>query len=330
MVSEVKDRKAWRSEYVKHGTPVDKRIYRAGKPYFQKKYVYGRNLKETEVIVHNDAVDGMLAAADVIKYLTSCKDNGVLDRKQKRVVNKLLHTKSLKKPGKLRPETIQRWRGERLPAIRKQYEEERKPITNFDTPIGNTKLGTGWTYISFETGLECCAFDCGCHEICYARHMETGPRGPGIIKRIWRQREQFDTLPIDQIAKDIAAFIKKGNNGIRACDSGGIPSQAVLDRFNDIVDRTAAILIEDGIDPTGRFYIYTTRHDLEWDHISKWLVVNASNQGMYDKLPRSNFFREYVEGVTEEDDERLFCSCSCAMCDYCSTEHGEIVDRLSH
>ena len=39
MVSEVKDRKAWRSEYVKHGNPIDKKIYRAGKPYFQRKYV---------------------------------------------------------------------------------------------------------------------------------------------------------------------------------------------------------------------------------------------------------------------------------------------------
>ena len=326
----VKERKAWRKEYVKHGDKKDKKIYDLDKPYFNRKYVVGRNIKEAEVLVHNDAVDGMLAAADVIKYLTSCKDNGVLDRKQKRVVNKLLHTKSIKKPGRIKPATLKRWREERLPEIREKYEASRKTPTKFETPTSNSKLGIGWTYISFETGIECCAFDCGCHEICYARNMEMSPRGPGVIQRIWKQQDQFNTLSIDQIAKDIAAFIKKGNNGIRACDSGGIPSQAVLDRFSDIVDRTAAILLEDGIDPTGRFYIYTTRYDLEWDHISKWLVVNASNQGMYDRLPRSNYFREYVEGVTEEDDERLFCSCSCAMCDYCSTEHGEVVDRLSH
>lgn len=306
------------------------------KKFRKTAYPYGRNIKEGSIIFHNIAVDGMTPAAEVIKYLTSCKDNGVLTRKEKREVNKVMHKKARGKPGRLQPTTVIRWQTVRLPEIRKEYDSLKKWKNKYkymyelEIPTDNTKLGKQWGYVSFEPGWECSAFGCVCHKICYARKMEAGPNGKGTIHRIWRQQDQIIQLPTLQLAEDFADFIIKGKNGIRFCDTGGIPSQAILDKVSDAIDLAANILLDHNINPSGRFYIYTTRYDLDWSNISKWLVINASNEVMYETVERSNFFKEYHEGDEYEDEERLFCSCNCAMCDYCSTEHGEMIDRPDH
>jgi len=46
-------------------------------------------------------------------------------------------------------------------------------------------------------------------------------------------------------------------------------------------------------------------------------------------IPESNYFK-IMDGDEEEDDNRLFCSCNCEACDYCSAGSGETIDQQGH
>lgn len=143
-------------------------------------------------------------------------------------------------------------------------------------------------------------------------------------------------LPAEVIASDMVEFIKDGHRGVRFCDTGGIPDQAMLDKIFAAVDLAAVKLLMEDIDPAGRFYIYATRYDLDWSGRSEYLQVNASNKRLHDMIPGSNYFKimgqdeDGNEIDEEEDEERLFCSCNCEACDYCPSGVGETIDQQGH
>ena len=314
---------------------INKKIFKASKPYFTKVNVYGRNLNDGYRVFINDAIEGLQPAADLIRIMTSCK-NDILTRPQKRNINKLTHKIAPSAPAELRDETEDNWIENRIPELRSEWEHidwVAKKGSNVwkhvEIPTDNTKLGPDWGYISLETGWECAAIGCQCCKICYARKMEAGPTGRGIVFRVWRQQKQMRNLPVQVIAEDLSEFVKAGHRGVRFCDTGGIPDQAMLDKVFDSVDLACQMLLMDGVDPTGCFYIYATRFDLDWSGLPEYLRVNASNERLHDMIPSSNYFK-IMDGDEEEDEERLFCSCNCEACDYCPEGCGETIDQEGH
>lgn len=308
---------------------INQKIYKADKPYFKKVNVYGRNLKDGRRMFINDAIDGLQPAADLIRVMTSCKNN-ILTRPQKRNINKLTHKIEAGKPSKISDKNVATM-AKKIPMWIKEFKETYGSTTweHLELPTNNTKLGKKWSYVALETGWECIALGCQCKDICYARKMEQGPHGHNICIRVWRQQAQMRDLPAKVIASDMVDFIKAGNRGIRFCDTGGIPDQAMLNKVFESVDIASQLLLADGIDPSGRFYIYATRYDLDWDGCPQYLQINASNERLHKMIPGSNYFK-IIEDGDEEDEGRLFCSCNCEACDYCSEGSGETIDQPGH
>lgn len=314
---------------------LNRKIYHAKKAYFTKVNVYGRNLDDAYRIMINDAIDGLQPAADLIRVMTSCK-NDILSRPAKRNVNKLTHKVAQHDPAELQNATEVKWMEERIPALRAEWESIDWAVKkgadvweHVEIPNDNTKLGPDWGYVSLETGWECCAIGCQCRKICYARKMEAGPTGRGIVFRVWRQQKQMRDLSVDVIAEDLAGFVKAGHRGVRFCDTGGIPNQAMLDKVFEAVDLACVLLLADGVDPAGCFYIYATRFDLDWSGLPEFLRVNASNDRLHGMIPSSNYFK-IIDADEVEDEERLFCSCNCEACDYCPEGCGEVIDQPGH
>lgn len=308
---------------------INKKIFKADKPFFKNVNVYGRNLKDGYRMFINDAIDGLQPAADLIRLMTSCQ-NDILTRSQKRNINKLTHKVEHTRPSRISQKNIDRMAHD-IPKWMKEFQEEYGSTIweHLELPTNNSKLGPEWSYVALETGWECCAIGCQCKDICYARKMEFGQGGQGICNRVWRQQAQMRNLPAATIAMDMAEFVKAGNRGVRFCDTGGIPDQAMLDKVFESVNLAAEILLTEGIDPTGRFYIYATRFDLDWSGRSEFLQINASNKRLHEMIPESNYFK-IMDGSEEEDDDRLFCSCNCEACDYCSAGSGETIDQQGH
>lgn len=308
---------------------INKKIFKADKPFFKNVNVYGRNLKDGYRMFINDAIDGLQPAADLVRLMTSCQ-NDILTRSQKRNINKLTHKVEHTRPSKISQKNIDRMAHD-IPKWMKEFQKEYGSTTweHLELPTNNSKLGPEWSYVALETGWECCAIGCQCKDICYARKMEFGQGGQGICNRVWRQQAQMRSLPAATIAMDMAEFVKAGNRGVRFCDTGGIPDQAMLDKVFESVNLAAEILLAEGIDPAGRFYIYATRFDLDWSGRSEFLQINASNEKLHEMIPESNYFK-IIDGSEEEDDNRLFCSCNCEACDYCSAGSGETIDQQGH
>jgi len=308
---------------------INRKVYRASKPFFNKVNVYGRNLQDGHRMFINDAIDGLQPAADLVRLMTSCQ-NDILTRPQKRNINKLTHKIETGKPGKISAKSVSRMARD-IPKWMQAFNEEYGSVTweHLELPTNNSKLGPEWSYVALETGWECCAIGCQCKDICYARKMELGQGGQGVCVRVWRQQAQMRDLPAATIAADMVEFVKAGNRGVRFCDTGGIPDQAMLDKVFESVDLAAEMLLAEGIDPTSRFYIYATRFDLDWSGRSEFLQINASNKRLHEMIPESNYFK-IMDGDEEEDDDRLFCSCNCEACDYCSAGSGETIDQQGH
>lgn len=308
---------------------INKKIFKADKPFFKNVNVYGRNLKDGYRMFINDAIDGLQPAADLVRLMTSCQNN-ILTRSQKRNINKLTHKVEHTRPSRISQKNIDRMAHD-IPKWMKEFQKEYESTTweHLELPTNNSKLGPEWSYVALETGWECCAIGCQCKDICYARKMEFGRGGQGICNRVWRQQAQMRNLPAATIAADMVEFVKAGNRGVRFCDTGGIPNQAMLDKVFESVDLAAEMLLAEGIDPAGRFYIYATRFDLDWSGRSKFLQINASNERLHKMIPESNYFK-IMDGSEEEDDDRLFCSCNCEACDYCSAGSGETIDQQGH
>lgn len=308
---------------------INRKIFKADKPFFKNVNVCGRNLKDGYRMFINDAIDGLQPAADLIRLMTSCQ-NDILTRSQKRNINKLTHKVEHTRPSRVSQKNIDRMAHD-IPKWMKEFQEEYGSTTweHLELPTNNSKLGPEWSYVALETGWECCAIGCQCKDICYARKMELGQGGQGICNRVWRQQAQMRNLPVATIAADMVEFVKAGNRGVRFCDTGGIPNQTMLDKVFASVDLAAKMLLAEGINPTGRFYIYATRFDLDWSGRSEFLQINASNERLHKMIPESNYFK-IMDGDEEEDDDRLFCSCNCEACDYCSAGSGETIDQQGH
>ena len=329
----IKERKALSSIMRNVADPaeraINRKVYKTSKPFFNKVNVYGRNLEDGRRMFINDAIDGLQPAADLIRLMTSCKNN-ILTRPQKRNINKLTHKIEAHKPAKISQKSVKRMAHD-IPKWMKEFQEQHESTIweHLELPTNNSKLGPEWSYVALETGWECCAIGCQCKKICYARKMELGQGGQGICNRVWRQQAQMRNLSAATIAIDMVEFVKAGNRGVRFCDTGGIPDQAMLDKVFESVDLAAEMLLAEGIDPTGRFYIYATRYDLDWSGRSKYLQINASNETLHKMIPGSNYFK-IMDDDEEEDENRLFCSCNCEACDYCSAGSGETIDQQGH
>ena len=197
-------------------------------------------------------------------------------------------------------------------------------------PNNNSKLGKAWAYVAFESAWECSGIECQCEKICYAKHMEV--TFPDKTRYLWQQFLWWCLHTNEERAQVIATWImRKGTKvprkGVRFCDTGDIPDQRTLDELFETVRLTCKILADHGVDTRGRFYVYSTRHDLDWSKKPKELVLNASNDDLFNMVPGANRFKA-VRSFDEVPEGAYICSCNCKACDYCSKLNGEIIYEI--
>lgn len=287
---------------------------------WERKFMNRRNDAQNKIIekgfLDNDE------AMTLIAHLTSC-DNP--DHKKRQGVN--YDMVKIRPSRKISKETDQRMREIVLP--------ERARSTKWSaafTPMANTnsKLGPRWACIAFESGWECSGINCQCENICYAKHMEIV--WPNKTQYIWQQFLWWCLHSNEDRAAVIADWImskraRKPRNGVRFCDTGDIPDQRTLDEMFETVRLTCKILADHGYDTRGRFYVYSTRHDLDWSDKPVELVLNASNDTLFNMVPDANRFKA-VNSFDEVPAGAYICSCNCKACDYCSKLNGEVIYEI--
>lgn len=191
----------------------------------------------------------------------------------------------------------------------------------------NSKLGKNWLYLAFQLAWTCSGDAlgyCQCPNECYAKHMETMFKN--VRDRVLRGINAWKNTSIEEKAEFYTKWIMYGDRkGIRFCDTGDVPNQKALDEIFELVRQITNKLDEKGVEKlTGRFYIYSTRHDLDWFKKPWNLILNASNEELFNKVSDANWFRviDSFENIPDEyknPDTLHICNCNCKACDYCAT-----------
>lgn len=195
----------------------------------------------------------------------------------------------------------------------------------------NSKLGKKWMYVAFELAWLCSGDahgGCQCPKFCYARQMERTYKN--VRDRVLKFMNAWENHTVQEKINFFYTKIMWNRNGIRFCDTGDVTNQALLDEIFEVVRGVSQKLRAAGVDPDGRFYIYSTRADLDWSDKPWELVLNASNEELYNKVPDANWFRVVTsfDLIPEEylDPETLhICNCNCKCCDYCSVARNQII-----
>ena len=198
---------------------------------------------------------------------------------------------------------------------------------------GNSKLGKNWLYLAFQLAWTCSGNAlgyCQCPNECYAKHMETTYKN--VRDRVLRSMNAWQNTSRSERAEFYTNWIINGDRkGIRFCDTGDVPNQETLDDIFELVrEITYNLTVKGVIKLFGRFYIYSTRHDLDWSKKPSNLILNASNEELFNKVPDANWFRviDSFDNIPEEykDPDTLhICNCNCKACDYCATCTNTII-----
>lgn len=195
----------------------------------------------------------------------------------------------------------------------------------------NSKLGKKWLYWAYEYAWLCSGEangGCQCPKFCYAKKMEYSK--PVIRHRIYKMMNAWNNHTIEEKIEFFTNWIMKGNYGVRFCDTGDVPNQSTLNEIFEIVKGVSKNLKENNINTDGRFYIYSTRADLDWNDKPWELVLNASNQALFEKVPDANWFRvvDSWDDIPEEDRNPKtlhICNCNCKACDYCCVCRNTVI-----
>lgn len=200
----------------------------------------------------------------------------------------------------------------------------------------NSKLGKKWAYLAFQLAWVCSGNAlgyCQCPDECYAKRMETTYKN--VRDRVLRRMNAWTNTNTEEKVEFYTKWItnnrvKWKRNGIRFCDTGDIPNQETLNEIFELVEGISMKLKEKDIKTEGRFYIYSTRHDLDWSNKPWELVLNASNEELFNKVPDANWFRviDSFENIPDEyknPDTLHICNCNCKACDYCAICRDTII-----
>ena len=195
----------------------------------------------------------------------------------------------------------------------------------------NSKLGRKWMYLAFELAWLCSGDahgGCQCPSFCYARRMERTYKN--VRDRVLKFMNAWEHHTLEQKIDFYTTKIMWNRNGIRFCDTGDVTNQAMLDEIFALVRGVSKNLERFNVDPVGRFYIYSTRADLDWSDKPWELVLNASNKELYEKVSDANWFRvvKSFDDIPEKykDPSTLhICNCNCKACDYCSVCRNKVI-----
>lgn len=200
----------------------------------------------------------------------------------------------------------------------------------------NSKLGKKWAYLAFQLAWACSGNAlgyCQCPDECYAKRMETTYKN--VRDRVLRRMNAWQNTTMEEKVNFYTQWItnnrvKWKRNGIRFCDTGDVPNQKVLDEIFELVRGISMKLKDKNINAEGRFYIYSTRHDLDWSDKPWELVLNASNEELFNKVPDANWFRviDSFDNIPREykDPNTLhICNCNCKCCDYCASCRNTVI-----
>lgn len=197
----------------------------------------------------------------------------------------------------------------------------------------NSKLGKHWLYIAFELAWVCSGEahgGCQCPEYCYARRMENTYKN--VRDRVLRSMNAWKHTSMEEKVEFYTDWCKK-HNGIRLCDTGDVTNQKLLEEIFELVREVSDNLREEGIDPDGKFYIYSTRADLDWSNKPWELVLNASNEELYEKVPDANWYKviDSWDDIPEDEkysDEVRICNCNCKACNYCAVCRNKTIYEI--
>lgn len=195
----------------------------------------------------------------------------------------------------------------------------------------NSKLGKKWMYLAFELAWLCSGDahgGCQCPEYCYARHMERTYKN--VRDRVLKFMNAWENHNLQEKIDFYTTKIMWNRNGIRFCDTGDVTNQEMLNEIFALVRGISKNLKDKGVDPIGRFYIYSTRADLDWSNKPWELVLNASNKKLFKKVPDANWFRvvKSFDDIPKKylDPEILhICNCNCKACDYCAVCRNQVI-----
>lgn len=201
----------------------------------------------------------------------------------------------------------------------------------------NSKLGNNWVLTAFELAWLCSGDahgGCQCPEFCYAKRMEGTYKNTRT--RVLKFMNAWKNHSFDEKVTFYTDIILNNKNGVRFCDTGDVTNQQLLDEIFKLVRAISKNLKELDINPIGRFYIYSTRADLDWSNKPWELILNASNKELYEKVPDANWFRviksfDEIEeqckkdGIKYDTNTLHICNCNCKACDYCSICRNQII-----
>ena len=201
----------------------------------------------------------------------------------------------------------------------------------------NSKLGNHWTLTAFELAWLCSGDahgGCQCPEFCYAKRMEGTYKNTRT--RVLKFMNAWKNHSFDEKVEFYTNIVLNDKNGIRFCDTGDVTNQELLNEIFKLVKAISSNLRELNIDPIGRFYIYSTRADLDWTNKPWELILNASNKELYEKVHDANWFRvvksfDEIEEQCKKDNIKYdittlhICNCNCKACDYCSICRNQII-----
>lgn len=197
----------------------------------------------------------------------------------------------------------------------------------------NSKLGKHWLYLAFELAWMCSGEahgGCQCPEYCYARRMENTYKG--VRTRVLKMMNAWEHTPFEEKVKFYTEWCKE-DNGIRFCDTGDVTNQKLLDEIFELIRRVSDNLKEIGINPDGKFYIYSTRADLDWSNKPWELVLNASNKKLFELVPDANWYKviDSWDDIPEDEkysDEVRICNCNCKACNYCAVCRNKTIYEI--
>ena len=201
----------------------------------------------------------------------------------------------------------------------------------------NSKLGNNWVLTAFELAWLCSGDahgGCQCPEFCYAKRMEGTYKNTRT--RVLKFMNAWKHHTFDEKVEFYTNIVLNNKNGIRFCDTGDVTNQELLDEIFKLVIHISAKLREHHVDPLGRFYIYSTRADLDWTNKPWELILNASNKELYEKVHDANWFRVVTsfdeieekckeDGLVYDPSTLHICNCNCKACDYCSICRNQII-----
>lgn len=183
---------------------------------------------------------------------------------------------------------------------------------------GNSKIGRDTLILNLNSATDCPTKKlgmCRIHKICYALQPEMRYKDR-VLKHRRQQAKIWNSTTAKKLAKmiiDVAHTKHKHPiKYLRVSESGDFRHQADVRKLSVIADKLKQHRI--------KVYTYTSRRDLNFDNLSKNLVVSGSGFMIHN-----NFI-----AVRNYSGKHLRCKANCRICDFCKKRNHLTIENQFH